>query len=91
MGAQAAAARLRDTLAEMRAAPVLLLVHDEPAARAALHDLGIQTSTWASGVDALLRSVRAFPRPRLPGFLTDITLPFLFSILRFCLILSRAG
>ncbi|ETW86157.1 hypothetical protein HETIRDRAFT_457652 [Heterobasidion irregulare TC 32-1] len=56
MGAHAAAARLRDTLAEMRAAPVLLLVHDEPAARAALHDLGIETSTWASGADALLRA-----------------------------------
>ena len=71
MGAHAAAARLRDTLAEMRAAPVLLLVHDEPAARAALHDLGIETSTWASGADALLRSVRAFPRSRLPVCLSD--------------------
>ena len=71
MSAQAAAARLRDTLAGMRAAPVLLLVHDEPAARAALHDLGIETSTWASGADALLRSVRAFPRSRLPVCLSD--------------------
>ncbi|KAK2462407.1 hypothetical protein APHAL10511_005713 [Amanita phalloides] len=34
--------------------PIILLVHDEPLARNALRDLGIDASTWESGLKGLL-------------------------------------
>lgn len=34
--------------------PIVLLVHDERLARNALRDLGLDTSTWESGLKGLL-------------------------------------
>ncbi len=34
--------------------PLVLLVHDERLARNALRDLGLDTSTWESGLKGLL-------------------------------------
>jgi hypothetical protein len=36
--------------------PTILLVHDEQLARNALRELGVENSTWNSGIASLLRS-----------------------------------
>lgn len=42
--------------AENAGNPIILLVHDEPLARNALHELGVENSNWNSGIASLLRS-----------------------------------